>query len=754
MRNTLFFREDYSMVELIFEKISRFDRPAEFCSVAIPFPKGILKESEKTVIVDGDKVVPSQERVTAYWPDGSIKWLLIHFLADLPGNKGKSLYCKLIESDKLIPENPVSIAIEANGTVITSGDFRVGLKQAGESGVFSFVDRGGVQFKEEEIVGPMLYHSDGEPFFVHIGEKGWEVIESGPIRAVLQTCGKHCSETGEEWMDYVLRVYAFAGKPWIQLEYQIINREEGERQRIKGMTLSFHPIPKDSSQIRKALATSNYLSNIRKSSGEEKLNFLIDADYVVYDANEHIPETFYGTFWADWYDKSENRGVCATLYQAYQNLPKSLEVDACGLNIGILPKDFVDYQLWQGMARTHRLFLHFHGAEETPESLNVRSLQFQMPDRAAISPKVYQEAGVFENIFVEKKVDWVERALLNMADSRARTYGFLHWGDAPDMGYTIQGRGKGEPVWTNNEYDFPHAAMLMYAKTSERRMLDYMLVAAQHWMDVDICHYSKDPLRYKGQIEHSANHVTGDVIPCHQWVEGLLDFYHQTGEISAYEAAIGIGENILRLLELPRYQGKGEINARETGWALRSLIALFKETNDKKWLQPADRIIGHFEAWKEELGGWFSPYTDHTVIRIPFMISVAVNSLMRYYRIKPQERVKAMILDAVKDLVDNCRFEDGQFFYKELPSLRKPTFNSLILEALAYAYDLSGDVEFLKAGIPTFENITEKGREGGSGKKKLDETTVLLSGPGPKSFAQSLHAIAYYYRSLVEAGLL
>ena len=70
----------------------------------------------------------------------------------------------------------------------------------------------------------------------------------------------------------------------------------------------------------------------------------------------------------------------------------------------------------------------------------------------------------------------------------------------------------------------------------------------------------------------------------HEWVEGVIDYYHFTGDERGLETAISIGDNILRLLDTPMYAKPGEANARETGWALRALVALYVETGDDKWL--------------------------------------------------------------------------------------------------------------------------------------------------------------------------
>lgn len=734
------------------EKLSRYDRPGEPLAVAAPFPKGHLWDISKVAVTDGDRVLPTQARQTAVWPDGSVKWALLNFLADLPGNQGKRFEVRQLENGAVFPETPVIITEDSGYLKLATGALTLTLTGPEQSGLFGTIAGPGFNFTSAAWSGPTVSDAQGRDYEAVIDKAGWQIRESGPVRASLEARGKHRNASGAEWLDFELRLTAFAGKPWVQLDYRIINREAVAAVTVKGIEVCYRTGRVDGEGVRTAVATSNYATDILKGGAADHLFKMIDGEYLLYDMNEHIPETFYGTFFADWNHPGQG-GVCLTQYQAYQNFPKSLAVDASGITAGILPRESAALTWAQGVAKTHRLFLHFHSGDEPLERLNGRSLQFQYPDRPALRPEVYRDAGIFEDVFADAKPDGVERALLDMADWRIRAYGMMHWGDAPDVGYTRQGRGNGELVWTNNEYDFPHAAMLIYAKTAERRFLDYLLVTAGHQMDVDVCHYSDDPLRMGGQVIHSARHVSGYVALCHQWVEGLLDFYHQTGDEHGLETALGIGENILRLLGQPRYHGEGGINARETGWALRALVALYRETYDDRWLAPAERIIGHFEAWKRQYGGWLAPYTDHTDIRVPFMIAIAVGSLMRYYRIRPEARIKTMIVEAVDDLLENCLLENGLFYYKELPSLRRPGTNPLVLEALAYAYELTGLTRYLEAGLVTLRANLKTG--GGQGNKEMvGDALITWSGDGPKRFAQAFHAIAYYYRVARQAGVL
>jgi hypothetical protein len=381
----------------------------------------------------------------------------------------------------------------------------------------------------------------------------------------------------------------------------------------------------------------------------------------------------------------------------------------------------------------------------------------QLPDRPIPDVAVFKTAGVLEKVFMDHPVPLVESYLFDMADETGRAYGMLHWGDAVDMSYTDQGRGHGKPVWTNGEYDYSHANMLMYARTGKRRFLDKLLVSARHWMDVDVCHYSGDPLVMNGQIIHCDDHVRGyGVTPSHEWVEGLLDYYHLTADRRAYETALGIGENVLRHLDTPQFHQKGEISARETGWALRTFSALYTETGNEKWLERCEWIVGHFVEWQEEFGLWLSPYTDHAVIRVPFMISIAVSSLMRYYRIRPSQTIKSMILGAMTDLLENTRGPDGLFYYKELPSLQMTVNVTLTLEALAYAWEISGDKRFLRGGLALF-HAALRGKDDKSraekGKRIIDDAVVSIN-EGTKRFAQSHVTIAVYVKALENAGML
>lgn len=783
-------------MDIKFPKLYRYDRKREHCNVAIPFAKGKLTDPNGVQIYQNGSCVPIQSKITSRHEDGSIRYLFVRFLADLPANKKAVLECR-VDGNENCAYQGLQIIQTGQGYQVKAGvEFQV---SNGSSSVFDWLEDGHKRYTAEQFVGPVLEDGDGNSYGIRLGE--WKAVEEGPLCAVLRCMGE-C--VGKKPLTFELKLTAYAEKPWVEISYRIINStndsfhvaslvfglladenavfdaslehaacaDKGDSTGCGDMaqnvcgdgpvyeTTGIKMLPQiqekiGTDSVRTCVGSSNYKTNFIIGQDGVSVNKIVDDNYLLNEANEHFAEVFYGTFFADRND--EKGGVCATIYQAQQNYPKAVKADNSGIYVMLVPKDVNQVVLRSGMSREQKFLLHFHGAEETLTELDNRSLIYQMPDRPAIPAEIYKEAGVMPDIFVDRdKLNYdVEISLIEKCDGHARCFGMLNWGDAPDPGYTTQGRGQGKPVWTNNEYDYPHACALLYARTGERRFLDYMITACSHWMDVDVCHYSTNPLRIGGQWEHTRGHCQDGVMVCsHEWVEGLLDCYHLTGEERALETALGIGENVRRLLETPMYQVSGESNARETGWALRTLTALYIETHDKKWVEKCEWIVGHFKEWTEEYGEWVAPYTDNTVIRVGFMISVAVGSLMRYYRVFPGEELKELMVNAVDDLVDNCLMDNGLFYYKELPSLNRLGGNTLLLEALTIAYELTGDTKYLSCGYRTFWSSIHAPAPSFGGVKTVADDAVIQRGNGTKNFAQCFIPLSVYYKALSDNQML
>ncbi len=765
-------------MKIHFPRLYRYERKDEHCSVAIPFPQGAFRKGMRLQIMDGDQECPVQSKITSFNPDGSARYLFSRFTATLPANHSKELHANVIEEEKTFPG--ISVKHEASSLIIDGGKggLHLVVEDDGDHLITSLTDQY-TTYHKDRFIGPILKDGQGETYRPQLAQ--WEMLEQGPLVAVLSCKGTFCpasparSEENKECPTFEVKLTMYSGKPWLEVSFRLINTTSQELHASSLVfslpadgsasplgpvleTTGIKQLPQIESQmqggdVRCCTGISNYKTKFQVSRGE-CLEKSIDTAYLMAEANEHYTEVFFGTFFADWTGKES--GVCATVFQAQQNYPKAVKSSSEGLEVMLVPENVERVVFQSGMSREQRFLLHFHGPEESLCEIDNRSLIYQMPDKPWVDPDLFREAGVAPDIFVapEKMVPDIEIELINRCDAHTRSFGMLNFGDAPDPNYTQQGRGKGMFVWTNNEYDFPHACALLYMRTGERRFLDYLLASGSHWMDVDVCHYSNNPLHFGGQWEHCRGHVLDSTIVCsHQWVEGLLDYYHFTGDERAFRTALGIGENIRRLLETPDYQVSGESNARETGWALRTLTALYLETWDKKWLEKAEWIVDQFEEWAGTYGSWVAVYTDNTIIHTPFMIAVAMGSLARYYKVFPSERIRRMLLDAADDLMETCLHATGLFIYKELPSLSRQGSSALLLEAMTIAYNLSGDVKYLKAGLPTFRhNLAHQSKA--VGHKYAKEGTVLIENDPPKNFAQSFIPLSVYYKAASDEGLL
>lgn len=809
------------MMKIHFPKLYRYDRLREHCSVAIPFAPGEFSKDDEIEIYQNGIKMPSQSKVTSDYEDGSVRYLFVRFMANLPENRkavleavkrGQNPEGVRTEFKKDIADTAYdkvsSLTVERRGAEVIVKGGRGGLKfgiSDGAGTIFDYLYDGRKKYSSGQFEGPYLEDGNKNKYKIKLGK--WNVAESGPLVAVLRCMGSCDADTDDAsgTPTFELKLTAYAEKPWVEVSFRLINSTDnplhvaslvfavksdesavfnpalrdtvsvdkgdsvGEGSAVKGEVSLAGPIYETTgikmlpaieekigtNSVRTCVGSSNYKTNFTIGEDGIAVDRVVDAKYLIGEANEHFAEVFYGTFFADRTDSTG--GVCATVFQAQQNYPKAVKADDTGIYVMLVPKDVEKVEMQPGMSREQKFLLHFHDADETLTEIDNRSLIYQMPDKPWISSDIYKAAGVMPDIFVDgDKINYdVEMSLVSKCDGHSRSYGMLNFGDAPDDGYTKQGRGKGRLVWSNNEYDFPHACALLYARTGERRFQDYLIAAGSHWMDVDVCHYSADPLLIGGQWEHTRGHCVDGVMVCsHEWVEGLFDYYHFTGDERALETALGIGENVLRLLETPMYQTSGESNARETGWALRTLTALYIETHDKKWLSKCDWIIGHFKEWTEEYGEWIAPYTDNTTIRVGFMISVAVGSLMRYYRVFPSEDLKELILSAVEDLVDNCLMNNGVFYYKELPSLNRLGNNTLLLEAMTIAYELTGDTRYLTYGMKTFWNTIKAPSPGAVGSKSAVEDAVITKSGSPKNFAQSLIPLSVYYKAIADNNMI
>ena len=697
------------MIPLRFDVIAADERVAEPVQAGIPLPPGALTDPARLRIRDRGRPMPVQTRVLSTWPDGSVRWILAIFQPDLPGAAAKDLICDLDGCEPAPARETIRIEESDSGWVVDVGPMQVTVLRDGFDLLHEVKLDGRTLLAAGGSNRGFFYeHTDGPRQDMASGAlESAEWVESGPLRAWLTMRGEHGGGDAPG-LKYRVSLKFFAGKPWVQIQYQAVLADPRESVDLThwGLRIS-DPTGKEAD--RRRADSRVYGPDLDPDEPDPPTEALIGRELAQSSFPEQIAETMAFDFCADW-THSDTGGVAVSVYQALQNFPKALRSTPEALEIDLLPATEPPLTLRRGVGKTHFIQLHFHGPEVNFLDVSRRSFLFQIPDIPMLDPETYAASGAFLDRFPTRRFDRLDYHMHHRAMCVPRAFGMLHYGDYVEQSYTRQNRGRGRPVWCNNEYDPPHVYYLLHCLFQERWLRDHAAAAARHMMDVDFCHSSDDPLRQGGVIHHSADHVSGHVSMSHEWSPGLLDHYHFTGDPEALEKAVAIGENVLRRLQQPKHQDpKGRSTTRETGWALRSLGPLWVETRDPRFREACEWITDKICRDIEKSGGLLDRYFPHTLGRVPFMISLTVESLRQWGEISGDNRIPAVIERLTRDMLEETVGLAGLPYYKMLPSLhqREPTSHNI--HPFTEAWRLTGDERFLRVAYRTVEILLERG---------------------------------------------
>ena len=81
------------MIEIHVDKLYRYPRIREPLAIGIPVKQGELTDIDEVAVYQDGKPLPLQKKITSRHQDGSVRFMFLRFLADLPANKGVVLQC-------------------------------------------------------------------------------------------------------------------------------------------------------------------------------------------------------------------------------------------------------------------------------------------------------------------------------------------------------------------------------------------------------------------------------------------------------------------------------------------------------------------------------------------------------------------------------------------------------------------------------------------------------------------------------------
>ena len=204
--------------------------------------ENIYRDEKK---LDEDSVaVPVQSRITAYWPDGTVKWTAhtadSALLADeievraVAGGKGGHTELQLLTVER-----------QGGKIIIHAGAAEVVLEEGTGSLLSRFSFRGTEVLTGAEPVLLLEEHDKGrEEEFVRIRKYkalilGITLEERGPLQAVIRYEGTHIREDGERRIPFIIRMRIGYDSPELGFEHTFLYDGEEDRDFLKGLGIRF-----------------------------------------------------------------------------------------------------------------------------------------------------------------------------------------------------------------------------------------------------------------------------------------------------------------------------------------------------------------------------------------------------------------------------------------------------------------------------------------------------------------------------------
>lgn len=261
---------------------------------------------------------------------------------------------------------------------------------------------------------------------------------------------------------------------------------------------------------------------------------------------------------------------------------------------------------------------------------------------------------------------------------------------------------------SNNEHDAIYALLLHYLRSGERAYLDSARAYGDHTVDIDQVHASPYEHEMGGLRAHGCSHVhyvdartpagpvRTSVDTGHMWVEGLLLLTEITGEERYLEAAVEVGECLLRLEAMG--WTRPEPGPRNAGWPLVALAALGRATRQQRFLDAADRIA-HTAVTRQEPDGRWLMRLGYLRDYCAWQNSVLITGLSRAADLLDAVDLRAAAERGGRAMLDLGRTPEGTFVYLGRYDYRWPQRSGLVREALACVYGLTKEPEYLSAAL-------------------------------------------------------
>ena len=613
------------------------NRALRHCAVTygVPLAEGALQECKGLSVRAGDRVLPVQTKVLQRHADGSVRWLLLDFAMPLAANE----QCKavLVQGERVRRRGQLRVEDSAGRITVTTARLSASISKK-QFSLFESYKVNGVEMiaRGSDVVIEM---PQGKQYRASAARNlDVRVIERGDQRVVVQCTGRHAAGDGSEMLTFRVRYTFRPHEPGVEVSYKFTNMEEPEQGVRLGSIRIVLPTAlgvETTKHIRQCNSGRHWLTRLvaigedvellsgkayneaakaRYGSAADGKVVIRNFDSLGEDVSQYPYYLRPGNARTDmtgglratypYLGVSSKRGsAVAWFYDMGQNFPKSISCSRHVLAFDVWPACAGELHLRRGMSKEHDVYVCLSDAVRSHEDMERiyfdhevagmgvlgiagRPVEVTLDPDYARSVKVLDLHRWLRND--EKRYLFIEAKLGTLGKARqAPQVGMLDYGDyvSPDRSAT-----------GNNENDAILESVRDYYRRANYGALVAAVAKARHNAHVDFIAYDPDPLRQGTMPAHCPEHTDGAAYPSHMWVGGLLAAYCVTGEPDFEEAALSVGENMLRWQS--DQPGIFYIDSRECGWPMLAYLQLHEHTGEQRWLAAARTV---FEFYREKV---------------------------------------------------------------------------------------------------------------------------------------------------------
>ena len=517
-----------------------FAREAEPLACGVPLVRGYVRDAGELVLRGpAGEPMPVQVSVSSTYADGTPRWVLLRFLADLPAN-GTATY-RLSKGAAAEVGQPLAASLREGVAVVDTGaaKFRI------DTDRFRLLDSvtvDGAELIGDGVGGLRLEEAGGATHADDIRTTSAEFEELGPLAAVLCVRGEIGPTAPLPLATFVCRLYFHAGKSEVRAFLTVRNPAAhshpgntwdlgtGGSLLMEDLSLTL-PLAGGVSQSRlgvgadaEVVAASKLYQDSSGGPNWESPNH-VDKDYVIptsfrgyraYEGAETVAEGERAEGWL--HARSDVGGMAAGVRDLWQNFPKALERIEDGVRVGLWPREYAGvHELLGGEQKTHEMLFVFHGPEVSDEAVEQRMNAFHhplyaMPDPAALyATRALQPTAPLDRERFAKLEETCDTLVYPVGAQEASVitkwdqideYGWRHFGDtfadnegspeklAADFPEHHFG---GQPIsHFGNEYDVAYGVLLQGLRREDPRWMWLADVLCRHYADICIYHTDAD----------------------------------------------------------------------------------------------------------------------------------------------------------------------------------------------------------------------------------------------------------------------